>query len=375
MNRQNFSGWVPIGEEYFFLKNCLSSFVISNNSNFSEKNTIHIKGCQALLCHTFCKTIGALVPYVVLLLFVAQSGMANANNNAERQAVYQLNLPQQSVAQSLSDLSEQANQMLLFSYEEVESVMANPVVGRYTLQQALRVMLQGTGFSGSLTEKGVLMVSVTKHETLNNQTEGIESMNSKKKLLASIISMFMGSGGSSLVYSQEAAGNSQDDLSWALEEIVVTASRRESGLNDTAISVAAISGEDIARRNLEEMNDYLRTVPGANFVSLELGQNAVVMRGIGVNPQQEALVSSATAGIYFGEVSITGTTFQGGSADIRMIDLERVEVLRGPQGTLFGSGALSGAVRNIPNAPSMDELSGSFKLGYAGVEGLSLIHI
>ena len=105
------------------------------------------------MCHTVCKLIGALVQCATLLLLITQSGVAVADNDAKWQAVYYINLPRQNVAKSLSDLSEQADQMLLFSYEEVEPFSANPIAGRYTLQQALEIMLRGTGLPGSLTKK------------------------------------------------------------------------------------------------------------------------------------------------------------------------------------------------------------------------------
>ena len=76
---------------------------------------------------------------------------------------------------------ELTNQMLLFSYDEVGEVGANPVVGKHTFHEALNIMLQGTGFSGSLTTKGVLMISLTKSDVANNQAKEIESINTRKK--------------------------------------------------------------------------------------------------------------------------------------------------------------------------------------------------
>ena len=143
-----------------------------------------------------------------------------------------------------------------------------------------------------------------------------------------------------------------------IDEIVVTATRRATSLQDTAISIAAIGGEEISRRNLSEMKDYLRAIPGINLFDGGVGRNAVVVRGLAMDPRFEANTGSPTTGVYFGEVPLAGLAAQSGSADLKMIDLERVEVLRGPQGTLFGSSSLAGAVRNIPNAPNTEELAG-----------------
>lgn len=157
---------------------------------------------------------------------------------------------------------------------------------------------------------------------------------------------------------------SEEGDEWLLEEVVVTSSRRATSLNDTATSVAAIGSEEISRRDLSEMNDYLRAVPGVSMLDLGVNRNAVVMRGLALDPQLSGVGGQAPlVGVYLGEVPIGGYGIWGGNADIRMVDLERVEVVRGPQGTLFGSSALSGVVRNIPVAPKPSEFEGNLKAG------------
>ncbi|MGX4675859.1 TonB-dependent receptor [SAR92 clade bacterium H246] len=185
----------------------------------------------------------------------------------------------------------------------------------------------------------------------------------KKKLLASMVGLFA-AGGVATATAQDAVGESAR-AQGVLDEIIVTSTRRAESLNDAALSVAAISGEDITRRNILEMNDYLRTVPGVTFLGQGVGRNTVVVRGLVVDTEFPGGSGGNTVGIYLGEVPLTGLSALDGSADIRMIDLERVEVLRGPQGTLFGSGSLAGAVRNLPKAPNLQELGGYVKGSYS----------
>ncbi|MCT2531891.1 TonB-dependent receptor [SAR92 clade bacterium H231] len=183
----------------------------------------------------------------------------------------------------------------------------------------------------------------------------------RKTLLASMVGLFAAGGASgSLAQGGEAATEQG-----RIDEIIVTANRRAESLNDAALSIAAIGGEEISRRNLTEMNDYLRTMPGVNFIDQGAGRNAVVVRGITIDPELESALTSPTTGLYFGEVPLAGFSLEGGNANIKMIDLDRVEVLRGPQGTLFGSGSLAGAVRNIPKQPNMEEFEGAIKTGYS----------
>ncbi|MDA9296188.1 TonB-dependent receptor [Porticoccaceae bacterium] len=283
--------------------------------------------------------------------------------------MYQLNLPEQTVAAALNSLSEQTDIQVLFPYDIAKSHSISPVNGRYTIQQALEIMLQNTGLYGGFTNSGIISISQAGINSGTNQNGKGKSMNIKHRisLLATLVGLFAAGGAATATAQDEMQESAR--AQGVLDEIIVTSTRREQNLNDTALSVAAFSGEDIARRNLAEMNDYLRTVPGVSFVDIAVGQNGVVTRGIGIDPQNEGGVSSATTGVYFGEVSIAALSTQGGSADIRMVDLERVEVLRGPQGTLFGSGSLAGAVRNIPNTPKLDELGGNLKTTFSNTNG------
>ena len=81
--------------------------------------------------------------------------------------------------------------------------------------------------------------------------------------------------------------------------------------------------------------------------------------------------SSPVAGVYFGETAISGFGIAGNSADIKLVDMEQIEVLRGPQGTLYGAGAMGGVVRNIPTAPNLEQVEGKLQVGFSntGEEG------
>jgi outer membrane receptor protein involved in Fe transport len=143
-------------------------------------------------------------------------------------------------------------------------------------------------------------------------------------------------------------------------DIVVTATKRETTLQTTPLAVSVLSADAIAKRNLVSMDDYLASLPGVSYQDRGNGSNTITIRGIGFGDQ---LSANTPTGSYFGEVSVTGlgpqlNGNQAGNGDIKMIDVARVEVLRGPQGTLFGSGSLGGTVRVIPNAPDLTQVEG-----------------
>lgn len=142
-------------------------------------------------------------------------------------------------------------------------------------------------------------------------------------------------------------------------DIVVTAQKRAQRLIDVPMSIGALSGEDLERRSAVGMEDYLRALPGVGQIDRGGADNVIVIRGISVTPESENAGSGATVGTYFGEAAITGAAgVNAGGIDLRPVDLERVELLRGPQGTTFGSGSLGGTLRLIPAAPDTSRVSG-----------------
>lgn len=168
--------------------------------------------------------------------------------------------------------------------------------------------------------------------------------------------------------AQEASADAEtSDSASRSTEIIVTAQRREERIQDVPISITAVTSEDISRRGLVNAEDYLRGMPGVNYV--EGGQTGgIIIRGLETNPQGTAASGRAVA-TYFGETPITG--LQGGVDfnDIKLVDIERVEVLRGPQGTAFGDNALGGVLRIIPVEPKLDRFEGSIAAGYSITSG------
>ena len=187
-------------------------------------------------------------------------------------------------------------------------------------------------------------------------------MNTKKTLLATMVGLFATAGG---VGSALGQGDEAATAQGRIDEIIVTANKREQSLQDTAMSISALGGEEINDKSIISMADYLRFIPGVNQIDRGPGRNSIVIRGVSADPQTGALAMGPTVGIYLGDVPLTGYSETGGSSDIKLVDMQRVEVLRGPQGTLYGDSSLGGTVRYIPVPPTQGNLEGSFKLGYS----------
>lgn len=139
-----------------------------------------------------------------------------------------------------------------------------------------------------------------------------------------------------------------------LEEIVVTASRREERLQDVPIAVSAMSGESLSKVGAKELGDYYLYVPsmatGHNMIGERSGQN-IIVRGISnsrTTLTTDASLLSATTGFYINDIPIT-------PVDTQLFDVDRVEILRGPQGTLYGAGSMGGAVKLYHNRANLTE--------------------
>ena len=263
-------------------------------------------------------------------------------------------IPQQRADTALTLFAEQANLTLVFPFDQVKDITANRLVGNYPIDTAINILLQDTGLMPTFSNQLVLNIAIDdKGKSMNKNT--------RKTLLASMVGLFAAGGLSTAAAQETESARAQG----VLDEIIITATKRETTLQDTASSIAAIGGEELSRRGISGMEDYLAKIPGVSFLDQGVGQNNFIIRGIASDPEGEALRTGPSVGLYFGEVPLAGLAVLGGGANLRLVDMERVEVLRGPQGTLFGAGSLSGAVRNIPNLPNLEEVEGSIGFGYS----------
>lgn len=171
-------------------------------------------------------------------------------------------------------------------------------------------------------------------------------------------------------HAQSQSNTGTDTASRSLEEIIVTATKRAESIQDVPISIAAITADDIDRRGLVSAEDYLRGIPGVNQTTDPVG-SSIIIRGVETSPSYQNYSSGTTVATYFGETPTTNSAglAANSTVDIKLVDIERVEVLRGPQGTAFGNSSLGGAVRIIPAAPKLDEFSGNVGIGYSSTAG------
>ncbi len=155
----------------------------------------------------------------------------------------------------------------------------------------------------------------------------------------------LGAAIAAAVGATPAIAQEEAEEAFGIEEITVTATKRAESINDLAMSIQAFDAEDITRQNLFSLEDYARLVPSMSYFGNSSGGGKVFFRGIADAP--DTFIADSSAAIYLDEQPLTASA----QVDVRLIDIERVEALSGPQGTLFGSSAQSGTLRIVTNKP------------------------
>jgi outer membrane receptor protein involved in Fe transport len=151
-----------------------------------------------------------------------------------------------------------------------------------------------------------------------------------------------------------------------IEEVTVTATKREESMQDIPITVQALSGETLNDLNIGNFDDYVRFLPNVNAGGRGPGQNEVYIRGMSIDAITVMLSgaqgSTPNVAIYLDEQPITAP---GRNLDVYVTDMERIEVLPGPQGTLYGISSQAGTIRYITNKPNVSEFEAGFKASVA----------
>ena len=161
--------------------------------------------------------------------------------------------------------------------------------------------------------------------------------------------------------------NAQEDedegYSFLLEEIIVTAQKKEQSILDIPFAISSFGEKEMKARGAADIKDMQYSIPGLSITSNLPGQDRVQIRGA----SSDAGLGLPTVGRYLDEVSVSSDSTQR-TLDVPLLDIQRVEVLRGPQGTLYGAGSIGGTIRFITNSPDLNEVSGSVGVGYNSVD-------
>jgi outer membrane receptor protein involved in Fe transport len=323
-----------------------------------------------------------VVASAICLSIVGISAAGDAKAAMQKATV----IPAQRLGPALQALARDYDFQVLYRTEVVGDLQTQGASGTMTAGEALDHVLSGTGLSyryideqtvtivptaagaapGSPTdpEDGAAPAAQRDDGRKNGQSPGASRKESFwDRFLVAQVDQEKTSGGG-------AVGGQAAEPSARLEEVFVTSQKREERLQDVPVSIAVVSADDIDQRGLVSAGDYLRGMPGVNQTEVGYGGQAIIIRGLETNSSFLNFSGGTTVGTYFGETPTTNSAGTlGSSVDIKLVDIERVEVLRGPQGTAFGSSSMGGTVRLIPAAPQLDDFSGRVESGYSETSG------
>ena len=170
-----------------------------------------------------------------------------------------------------------------------------------------------------------------------------------------------------LAFTGAPVAYAQDSDLQALEEIIVTAQKREQALADIPMSITVLTGDALERQQADNFQDLVAMIPGFSLTTSQRGATRITLRGINTGGV------ASTVGVYVDDVPFGSSTGLANGAilsgDFDTFDLARVEVLRGPQGTLYGASSLGGVLKYVPNAPSTEGFEAAVRVGAESVKG------
>jgi iron complex outermembrane receptor protein len=193
-------------------------------------------------------------------------------------------------------------------------------------------------------------------------------LNTNQKLAYAISAILSGYAGTSLAAT--AVADVADTDTGAIEEIQVTAQRRVESIQNVPITIQAITSEQLKQLSLSNFDDAVKYLPNVTFSNNGPGMGNIYMRGLSAGfaggQSSASIAPFPNVASYLDEQSLT---FPARNVDVYLVDMERLEVLEGPQGTLFGGGAEAGAVRYITNKPKLNVTEGNAEAGYGVTAG------
>ena len=270
-----------------------------------------------------------LLPMLVLVFSSTLSASERVN-----ESVIDFHLPQQALSSALIEFAEQADLTLIFPDQLVRGKRSKAVSGFSTPRKAINEMLVGTGLEPDFSRHNFHTIKILR------EGEGMKSKN-KIGLFGAFAAAFAGPAS----YADETAAGRL-----SLDEVIVTAQKRQESVQDIPLAVTYVDGNELTNAGIENVLDLQSLVPNLQ-VSIAAGMPRIYIRGIGLT--SFAMGSEPSVALHADGAVISRPSAQVSS----FFDIERLEVLRGPQGSLYGRNATGGSI-NIHTRRPTDELEG-----------------
>jgi outer membrane receptor protein involved in Fe transport len=256
------------------------------------------------------------------------------------------NIEAQDLGSALKAFAFQSDREIFFAPELTQGKQTQGVVGRYDDLDALKKILADTGLTYAVTESNAILVRDSSNTA---RPSAYLPAGTALHLARAEVQPAKSAATSNTARNMSAA---DQDNSTSLYEVIVTATKRPEKAREIAGSVSAMSGEQLEAIGAQSYQDYLSRTPGVVFNAGPLGDSTAIIRGVGTSVGKDQ--GQGPTGYYINEIPLTEPGYAIAIPDVDTFDVERVEVLRGPQGTLFGSSALGGAINFVAREASTD---------------------
>jgi iron complex outermembrane receptor protein len=282
------------------------------------------------------------------------------------------NIPAEPLGAALQDLAKAYDLQLLYHTELAKDLRSPGASGALTSDEAITKVLNGTGLTYKFLDASTITVYPTSESSsAQNASSGSPddantSKEAGKKTSQDFRVAQVGQGSnsqSSSVANKDSSSALSGPEKSGLNEIIVTAQKREERLQDVPMALTAISAQSLVDQNQLHFQDYFSDFPGLSFSSGDRGDIFMTIRGLGAG-----LYTTNTVGIVVDDIpygASAGNFFP--APDIDPSDLESIEVLRGPQGTLYGASSVGGLIKYVTANPSTDAISGRLETGVTSV--------
>lgn len=279
------------------------------------------------------KITGARASLVALTCALTLSAHARAED------ARQLNVPAGDLTAAIESLVRQSGIEVVYRGEQLKGLSTQGVHGKYLPRDALKKLIEGTSLE-LRTDASSGAVLISRPAPPPPKAEPVAPASS-------------------------TSGNVPDGRTEQLEEIIVSAQKRSERLQDVPVPVTALSGESLIERNQVRLQDFYSRVPTLNFTMGLRGEPTLSIRGMTTN-----WAGNPTVGVVVDDIPYGASTANGGgfaAPDIDPSDLVRLEVLRGPQGTLYGASSLGGLLKFVTVDPSTEQIGGRVQAGVSTV--------
>lgn len=299
------------------------------------------------------------------------AGLAFAQNS-QASIKQSTNIPAQALGSALQTLARERKFQIVYVWDELRSLSTLGAVGEFSSQEALAELLKGSGFTYKyLDEKTVTIVPLA---TQPAKEEKKESAGGKIGALTDAEPEVQETQSPSLrdrfrVAQSDAAGSVKESpgRSTTLEEVVVTAQKKEESALSVPMALTVLSGEQLSRSQLRQFDDYVGKVPGLTLINFGAIGTQLILRGLsaGANAVNSQVATYIDETPYTAVGGLSGATFLAPNLDT--YDMGRIEVLKGPQGTLYGANALSGILKFVTNPPDPQAFAAKAEAGVNAV--------